>query len=300
MQFHHRQLTGSIHMICVLLLLLTLQGSSAADFSKGSSNWSPRKVGTNELHDARTPEEDNLRTAVLGAFSDNRLPKVRDILNQQWNPEAVIALKNVLLAGPERPLSPKPVHWYKQWEAIANLLAYVAAVQTNTPLAEEVRRAFDQFYLYKIKFAEGWVPTVSAVKEYGDASLLTTNFWKGIENGQTAYGLLENVGDQEALRHLKEIKARNVWPKDSIQERFAKGAIEVLESQFKYPELRKIQDLDQRRHFAEEMRRYVDNPEKLRKYAEHTGKEVEAVLKAIADRIDQEKKSQTSRKEILK
>jgi hypothetical protein len=258
-------------------------------------------VAEDELTTPRGEVEDKLRREVLGAFFDEqRLGKLRAVLNSPWEKSRVDFFATTLLEGV--PLEGKKHIDVFQWGAIANLLAHVATAQRGQPLALHTREVFDKLIRRASHFwfhggggikANWWGRTTDAIKDYGNAELLTDGFWEAIEQGAWAPGLLENVGDGEALQRLKEIAAKDSWPEGPtgiLLKEFVNETAELMEMQFQYPELRIIKTGDVRQHIAERLRRMKPvKIEYLEEWARITeNEEVAEALSKLAARLQKE------------
>jgi hypothetical protein len=282
-----------------LLVTLSAQQSFAQDTGCAQSAWEPRQVAEDELTTPRGEVEDKLRREVLAAFFDEeRLAKLRPVLDSPWDKASLEYFAGLLLEGvPEEGEVEIDSH---QWRAVVNLLAHVAASRQGEPLAADIRDVFDRLmrraeYLRvhgTIK-SNWWGRTTDAIRDYGNAELLTEGFWEAIEGGDWAPRVLEDVGDEEALRRVKEIRAENPRPEDIAgkhMDRRLREVILVLEMQMEYPELRMIKMCHIRRNIAERLRRMkAVKIEYLEEWARVTeNEEVAEALSKLAARLKKE------------
>lgn len=249
-------------LVCASAVILSA-ASVASDQPYGQfTGWKPRLVAEDELKSSRGAVEDKLRTDVLGVFFDEqRLEQLRKILNGPWDKSAVERLENILLSGvPEN--GQLRINYF-QWEAIANMLAYVAKGRAGDPVAGDIEKIFDRLFGRAMAldpqlgkpYSWVWGSTADAVGKYGTAQLLTNNFWKGIEHERWAYRPLESLGNGTVLRRLKDIRERHPWPKDSRMPMHVDKTISIIEIQLQYPELRQVKDRVYRRSLGRRLQR---------------------------------------------
>jgi hypothetical protein len=224
------------------------------------ASWHPRSVAKDELRNPRGEVEDKLRTEVLGAFSadDDRLGKLREVLNGPWNGSAVEYWEDLVLTN--SPVEGKATITAYQWIAIANMLAYEAKTETQRPVVEHVQKTFDRLFERAVAIRQRpvfvdnfWGYTADAVARYGTAKLLTESYWQGLEKGLWAPRVLESVGDADVLKRLKDMWVRNQWPVRSPLRDSAAEAISLVEMQLSYPELKQIKNTTTRYYLGKRL-----------------------------------------------
>lgn len=221
----------------------------------GSSDWTPRQVRDDEVTDKRGELEDRLRKAVLSAFYDPAdvlrrtssseqqrfvdLDELRRVLNNPWNESAVEYLAGILLRDEHAYV----IRW-PQWQAISSLLAHVAIIHADSPLAAKTEEAFDKlfdraFAVDKTAKAALWNVLLTAVGEYGSSELLTDSFWQAFEQGAGGGLMPAHLGTPGLVDRLKQMRLRVVWS-SALHKRNLDETVYMMEMLVRYPELKSI------------------------------------------------------------
>ncbi len=175
-----------------------------------------RENAKSELKESRGEVEDELRAKALGSFwRPEQIEKVRTYLNRPWDKEALEYLWSVVEHSSHGEDSLRI--GIDPGTLIPNVLNLLAYVHTNyedkelrglicgkfDSMSVEVRENPKKYFRYMAHFLG------NSVADYGTTDLLGPGFWSGMKPSEgSLYGLklLENIGDEEVVKKLKEMK----------------------------------------------------------------------------------------------
>lgn len=286
----YRRSSKLVYFALLLTILCTTQ-SSSDETSGGQTSWVQHPIGDYELKEARDPVEDRLRKEILAAFSDERLEKLKNILNAPWDERGVESLGDMLFSG--TPVDGEMRIDDLQWRAIVNMLSYVVKTKSGSLLARRTTDLFDQLLSHalmirgKVPKGNYWGYTLEAIADYGTPELLTDSFWSAVEQGIWEPSVLESVGNKKVVDKLRAVQTKASWPHDSRMHEYISDTIFIIEMQLQYPELKQIKNRAGRVHLGRKLKgmkeKRLDKIDKLIQASDDG--EVRQALTAISQRL---------------
>jgi hypothetical protein len=232
-------------LISALVLALAAWPESGASPQEGCSPQFKRELMPGEIKGSRNPVEDGLRRDILSRFelSDKRLKRIRAYLNAPWDDRSIGFLVSLLVNSI---IDDRITITPGQWEAVANMLAYLAKCNEGKAVEAGMADTYELLYakaeeIDRRRVKSGYFNcTVDAVGRYGTERLLTDAFWKRVEKGYWGGRAIEAVATVRTRDRLSLIYIANPWPADSRMREYYGETLFLVGMQIKHPELRDI------------------------------------------------------------